>query len=75
MFTALAAGASLLVTGLLGLEVGHLRGFFQGARWVDPPIWWQIALGAGLLALGRHWSRRLGPLGWTVVRSPRQRAI
>jgi hypothetical protein len=59
MFTALAAGGFLVVTGSIGWNVSYLHGFFEGGRWVDGPIWWQIALGVGLLLLGVYWSRRL----------------
>jgi hypothetical protein len=75
MFSALAAGAFLLVTGSIGWNVSHMRGFFEGGRWVDGPIWSQIALGAGLLLLGAYWSRRLGGPGWTLTRTPRDRII
>jgi hypothetical protein len=60
MFSAFAAGAFLEVTGFIGWDVRSLHGFFQGGRWRDGPIFWQIALGAGLLWLGVHWFRQLG---------------
>jgi hypothetical protein len=62
MFSALAFGGFLLVTGVIGLDVSQLRGLFDGTTWVDGPIWWQIALGFGLILLGVHWFRRIaGP--------------
>ena len=60
MFSAFAVGAFLAVTGFIGWDVRYLHGFFQGGRWRDGPIFWQIALGAGLLWLGVRWSRQLG---------------
>ena len=59
MFSAFAAGAFFLVTGVIGFDTYMLRGFFQGGRWVDPPIWRQIALGIALLLLGAYFARRL----------------
>ena len=61
MFSALAAGAFFLVTGLIGFDTYNLRGFFRGGRWVDPPIWRQVALGIALLLLGAYFARRLAP--------------
>ncbi len=60
MFTALTAGTGLLVTGIIGLEVGQMRGWFAGTRWAEGPIWWQILFGSVLLLLGVYWARRLG---------------
>jgi hypothetical protein len=75
MFSAFAAGAFLLVTGLIGWNVRNMRGLFQGGRWEDGPIGWQIALGVVLLLLGRYWARRLGAAGWTFTQAPRDRTI
>jgi hypothetical protein len=60
MFTAVLVGGFLVVTGAIGWNISYLHGFFQGGKWEDGPIWWQIALGAGALLLGVHWARRLG---------------
>ena len=60
MFSALAAGAFLFVTGSIGFDVRYMHGFFEGGRWVGGPVWGQIGIGAGLLLLGAYWSRRLG---------------
>jgi hypothetical protein len=59
MFSALAFGALLFVTGAIGFDVSDMHGFLEGGRWVDGPIWGQVAVGAGLLLLGAYWSRRL----------------
>lgn len=75
MFSAFAAGGFLLVTGLIGWSVRNMRGAFEGGRWEDGPIWWQIALGVGFLLLGRYWARRLGAAGWTVIQAPRHPTI
>lgn len=71
MFTAFAAGAGLVVTGAIGLDVSYMRGMFQGTRWVDGPVWWQLTLGSALLALGAYWARRLSAPAWTLNRAPR----
>jgi hypothetical protein len=75
MFSAFAAGASLVVTGAIGFDVSYMHGFFEGGRWVDGPVWGQIALGIGFLLLGVYWSRRLGEPGGTPALNPRERAI
>jgi len=75
MFSALAAGAFLLVTGVIGWNVRYLRGFFEGGRWSDGPVWWQIGLGAGLLLLGAYWLRRLVDPRWTFTGVARSRQV
>jgi hypothetical protein len=74
MFSAFAAGAFLVITGVIGWNVSHMRGFFEGGRWVGGPIWRQILLGTGFLLLGAYWSRRLEPR-WTFTHGPRERII
>ena len=71
MFSAFAAGASLVVTGSIGFDVSYMHGFFEGGRWVDGPIWGQVALGMGFLLLGAYWSRRLGEARWSIGRHSR----
>ena len=46
-----AFGLWLTIAGVIGWDVSHVRGFFQGTKWVDGFIWWQIAFGAALLTL------------------------
>jgi hypothetical protein len=75
MFSAFAAGAGLVVTGSIGLDVSHMRGLFAGTRWVEGPIWWQIAVGSGLLLIVVFFSRRLGEPPMTFTRTPRRRVI
>jgi hypothetical protein len=52
-------GLLLLIAGLIGWDLKHVRGFFQGTRWVDGPIWWQVSLGSALLLLAVYWARRV----------------
>ena len=75
VFTAFTAGTGLLVTGIIGLEVGQMRGLFAGTRWADGPIWWQILSGSVLLLLGIYWARRVGRLPGTPDAAPRGRII
>ena len=75
MFSALAAGAYLFISGVIGWNLGTMRGSLQGSRWADGPIWSQIALGVALLLLGTYWSRRLDGPGWTFTRAPRNRIV
>jgi hypothetical protein len=63
MFSALAAGMFLVLSGAAGWDVRGMHGFFHGARWQGGPIWIQIALGLGLLLLGAFWLRRLPGAG------------
>jgi hypothetical protein len=53
------AGLLLFVSGIIGWDLRHSHGWFRGTTWVDEPIWWQIALGTGLLLLAMFWARRV----------------
>lgn len=53
------AGLLFLVAGLIGWDLKYSHGWFQGTRWVDGQVWWQIGLGTGLLALATAWARRV----------------
>jgi hypothetical protein len=57
-FSAAAAGLLFLVAGLVGWDLSHSHGFFQGTRWVSGPIWWQVGLGTAFLLLAGFWFRR-----------------
>jgi hypothetical protein len=59
MFSALFFGGFLVVAGAIGLEVRGMSGTFRGWRWVEAPIWTEIAIGSALLLLGVYFSRRL----------------
>lgn len=66
-FSALFFGLSLIVTGAIGYNVKNMSGAFRGGHWQDGPVWWQLAIGLGLFALGVYWFRRLPGGGWTFV--------
>jgi hypothetical protein len=53
------AGLLLLIAGVIGWDLQHSRGVFQGSAWVEEPIWWQIRLGIALLLLAIFWARRV----------------
>src|SRR5687767_10324250 len=53
------AGLLFFISGLVGWDLKSSHGWFQGTRWADGPIWWQIGLGAGLLLLAVFWARRV----------------
>jgi hypothetical protein len=53
------AGLLFFVAGLIGWDLKSSHGWFQGTKWVDGPIWGQVALGTGLLLLAGHWARRV----------------
>jgi len=55
-------GLLFLIAGLIGWDLTYSHGWFQGTRWVDGPVWWQIALGTGLLLLAGYWARRVPPV-------------
>ena len=59
VFGAGGFGLLLLVSGLIGWDLSHSRGWFQGTKWVDGPIWWQVGLGAGLLLVAGFLARRI----------------
>jgi hypothetical protein len=55
------AGLLFLVAGLIGWDLRYSHGWFQGTKLVDGPVWWQVGIGAGLLALAVFWARRVPP--------------
>ena len=59
VFSVGAFGLWLTVAGAIGWDVSHVRGFFQGTKWVDGPIWWQLGLGLGLLSVALVLARRV----------------
>ena len=59
VFSVGAFGLWLTIAGVIGWDVSHVRGFFQGTTWVDGPIWWQLGLGTALLALAVFLARRV----------------
>jgi H+/Cl- antiporter ClcA len=61
VFSVAAGGLLLLIAGLAGWDLSDSRGWFQGARWVDGPVWWQVGTGTALLFLARVMARRVRP--------------
>jgi hypothetical protein len=52
-------GLWLTLAGAVGWDLKYVHGFFQGTKWVEGPIWWQIGMGGALLALAVYWARRV----------------
>jgi len=52
-------GLWLMIAGAIGWDLSHVHGFFQGTKWVDGPIWWQLGLGIALLAGAVFLARRV----------------
>ena len=63
-------GLLFFVSGIVGWDLSHSHGWFRGTKWVDGPVWWQIALGAGLLVLAMFWARRVPMPSTSARRSP-----
>jgi hypothetical protein len=59
VFSATAAGLLFFVGGLIGWDLSDSHGWFQGTKWVDGPVWWEVGVGLGLLLLGGFWARRI----------------
>jgi hypothetical protein len=59
VFSAGAAGLLFTVAGAIGWDLSRSHGFFQGTRWVDGPIWWELGIGVGLLTLAVFWAKRV----------------
>jgi protein-S-isoprenylcysteine O-methyltransferase Ste14 len=66
------AGLLFFIAGLIGWDLRYSHGWFQGTKWLDDPVWLQIGVGAGLLALAGFWARRVPS---DASRSPRSRAL
>ena len=52
-------GLWLTVAGAIGWDLTYVHGFFRGTKWVDGPVWWQIAVGVPLIALAVFLARRV----------------
>jgi hypothetical protein len=52
-------GLLFLVAGLIGWDLRGSSGWFNGAKWVDGPVWSQVAVGAAMLLLAGFWARRV----------------
>ena len=56
--------------GVIGWDLSHVHNLFQGTKWVDGPIWWQIGVGTALLAFAALLAWRMPP---NATRSPSTR--
>jgi hypothetical protein len=61
VFNAAAAGLLFFIAGISGWDLRYSHGWFQGTKWVEGPLWWQVSLGFGLLLLAGFWARRVPP--------------
>ena len=52
-------GLLLLIAGLIGWVLRRSSGWFNGATWVDGPVWSQAAVGAVMVSLAAFWARRV----------------
>jgi len=59
VFSVCFAGLLFFVSGVIGWDLSRSLGLVRGTKWVDGPMWWQIALGSGLLLLATFWARRV----------------
>jgi hypothetical protein len=59
-----AAAALFLVTGLIGYTLSKHDRFVAGTPWSPSVIWWQVAIGAALLAAAVWFWRA----GWRGLR-------
>jgi hypothetical protein len=59
VISAVVGGLFLIVAGAIGWDVKYSHGFFQGTKWIDGPVWWELGVGIALLLLARVWARRL----------------
>ena len=55
-------GLLLFVAGLIGWDLRGSSGWFNGAKWVDGPVWSQAAIGAAMLLLAGFWARSVPSL-------------
>jgi hypothetical protein len=59
VFSVTAAGLLFFIAGLVGWDLSYSHGWFQGTKWVDGPVWWEVGIGLGLLLLAGLWARRV----------------
>ena len=59
VFSAGFGGLLFSVAGLIGWDLKYSHGWFEGTKWTDAPIWWQVAFGTVLLLLAGYWARRV----------------
>lgn len=51
VFSVAAIGTLFLVCGVIGLDLTQSHGWLQGTRWMDGPVWGEVASGSVLLLL------------------------
>ena len=52
-------GPLFLGPALIGWDLRGSSGWFNGAKWVDGPVWSQAAVGAAMLLLAGFWARKV----------------
>jgi hypothetical protein len=50
-FTFTLAGLFFFVTGVIGWKTGNHNPIFVGGQWVEGPVWSQVGIGLGCLAI------------------------
>lgn len=63
VISAAVFGLLLLVSGFIGWDLRWSHGWFRGTRWVEGQVWWEIAVGAGLLLISVFLAGRGRPGG------------
>jgi hypothetical protein len=61
VFSTAAVGLLFTVAGVGGWDLSHSHGWFQGTKWVDGPVWWQVGVGIASLALSAFFAGRVSP--------------
>jgi H+/Cl- antiporter ClcA len=59
VFSTAAIGLLFTVAGVIGWDLRHGHGWFQGTTWVDGPVWWQVGTGVVSLMLSVFFARRV----------------
>jgi hypothetical protein len=59
VFSLGAIGLLFTVAGVIGWDLSDSHGWFQGTKWVNGPVWWQVGLGVAALALSVLFARRV----------------
>lgn len=61
VFSMTALGILFTVAGAVGWDLSHSHGWFQGTKWVEGPVWWQVGVGIASLTLSVFFARRVSP--------------
>jgi hypothetical protein len=61
VFSTAALGLLFTVAGAIGWDLSQSHGWFQGTKWVDGPVWWQVGVGAASLTLSVFFACRVSP--------------